>query len=33
MDRTDFGHDGQSTLVLSLVAGHGRALTLIWLTV
>jgi hypothetical protein len=33
MDWTDFGHDGQSTLVLSLVTGRGRALTLIWLTV
>ena len=33
MDRTDFGHDGQSTLVLSLVTGHGRAAPLIWLTV
>ncbi len=25
MDWTDFDHDGQSTLVLSLVTGHGRA--------
>jgi hypothetical protein len=33
MDWTDFDHDGQSTLVLSLVAGHGRATPLIWLTV
>src|SRR3954449_6045487 len=24
MDWTDFDHDGQSTLVLSLVTGHGR---------
>ena len=33
MDWTDFDHDGQSTLVLSLVTGHGRAAALIWLTV
>ena len=33
MDWTDFDHDGQSTLVLSLVTGHGRAVPLIWLTV
>jgi hypothetical protein len=33
MDWTDFDHDGQSTLVLSLVTGHGRAASLIWLTV
>ena len=33
MDWTDFDHDGQSTLVLSLVTGHGRAAPLIWLTV
>jgi len=33
MDRTDFDHDDQSTLVLSLVTGHGRALPLIWITV
>lgn len=33
MDWTDFAHDGQSTLVLSLVTGHGRAAPLIWLTV
>ena len=25
MDWTDFDHDGQATLVLSLVTGHGRA--------
>ena len=30
MDWTDFDHDGQSTLVLSLVTGHGRAAPLIW---
>ena len=33
MDWTDFAHDNQSTLVLSLVTGHGRAAPLIWLTV
>jgi hypothetical protein len=33
MDWTDFDADGQSTLVLSLVTGHGRAAPLIWLTV
>ena len=33
MDWTDFDHDGQSTLVLSRVTGHGRAAPLIWLTV
>lgn len=33
MDWTDFDHDGQSTLVLSLVTGHGRAAPLIWLTI
>ncbi len=33
MDWTDFDHDSQSTLVLSLVTGHGRAASLIWLTV
>ena len=33
MDWTDFDHDGQSTLVLSLVSSHGRAAPLIWLTV
>ena len=33
MDWTEFDHDGQSTLVLSLVTGHGRAAPLIWLTV
>ena len=33
MDWTDFDHDNQSTLVLSLVTGHGRAAPLIWLTV
>jgi DDE family transposase len=33
MDWADFDHDGQSTLVLSRVTGHGRAAPLIWLTV
>jgi hypothetical protein len=33
MDWTDFDRDGQSTLVLSLVTGHGRAAPLLWLTV
>ena len=33
VDWTDFHRDGQSTLVLSLVTGHGRAAPLIWLTV
>ena len=33
MDWTDFDHDSQSTLVLSLVTGHGRAASLIWLSV
>ncbi len=33
MDWTDFDHDGQSTLALSLVTGHGRAAPLLWLTV
>ncbi len=33
MDWTDFDHDDQSTLMLSLVTDHGRAAPLIWLTV
>jgi len=33
MDWTDFDHDNQSTLVLSLVTGHGRAAPLLWFTV
>ena len=33
MDWTEFAHDGQSTLVLSLVTGHGRAAPLLWLSV
>jgi hypothetical protein len=33
MDWTDFDRDGQTTLALNLVTGHGRATPLIWLTV
>jgi len=33
MDWTDFDHDGQAALVLSLVTGHGRAAPLLWLSV
>jgi hypothetical protein len=33
MDWTEFDRDGQATLVLSLVTGHGRAAALLWLTV
>ena len=33
MDWTDFDHDDQTTLVLSLVTGHGRAAPLLWLSV
>jgi hypothetical protein len=33
MDWTDFDHDDQATLVLSLITGHGRAAPLLWLTV
>lgn len=33
MDWTDFDHDDQSTLVLSLVGNHGRAAPLLWLSV
>jgi hypothetical protein len=33
MDWTDFDHDDQATLVLSLVTGHGRARPLLWLSV
>jgi len=33
IDWTEFDHDGQSTLVLSLVTGHGRGAPLLWLTV
>lgn len=32
MDWTDFDADGQATLALHLVTGHGRALPLIWVT-
>src|SRR4051794_38875990 len=31
MDWTDFDHDDQATLVLSLVSGHGRAAPLLWI--
>ena len=30
---TDFDRDGQATLALNLVTGHGRATPLLWLTV
>jgi hypothetical protein len=33
MDWTDYDRDGQATLVLSLVTGHGRAAPLLWLPV
>jgi len=33
MDWTDFDHDDQATLVLSLVTGHGRAAPLLWFSV
>ena len=33
MDWTEYDRDGQATLVLSLVTGHGRAAPLLWLTV
>src|SRR5215204_7738009 len=33
MDGTDFAHDDQATLVLSLVTGHVRAAPLVWLSV
>jgi hypothetical protein len=33
MDWTDFDHDDQATLMLSLVTGHGRATPLLWLSV
>ncbi len=33
MDWTDFDKDGQTTLVLSLVMRHGRAIPFVWLTV
>src|SRR6195952_3285444 len=33
VDWTNFDHDDQATLVLSLVTGHGRAAPLLWLSV
>jgi hypothetical protein len=33
MDWTDFAADGQATIMLSLLTGHGRATPLVWLTV
>ena len=33
MDWTDYDRDGQATLVLSLVTGHGRAAPLLWVSV
>jgi hypothetical protein len=33
MDWTEFDRDGQATLALHLVTGHGRAAPLLWLTV
>jgi hypothetical protein len=33
MDWTDFDHDDQATLVLSLITGHGRAAPLLWISV
>jgi len=33
LDWTDFGEDGQATVALSLLTGHGRATPLLWLTV
>src|SRR5919206_5203770 len=33
MDWTDYDRDGQATLVLSLLTGHGRAAPLLWLSV
>ena len=33
MDWTAFDRDGQATLALNLVTGHGRATPLLWLTV
>lgn len=32
LDRTDFDHDDQTTLVANLVTQHGRATPLLWLT-
>src|ERR1700688_2683482 len=33
MDWTDYDHDGQATIALNLVTGHGRATPLVWLSV
>lgn len=33
MDWTDFDHDGQTTIMLSLMTRHGHATPLVWLTV
>src|ERR1700686_1269419 len=33
MDWTDFDADGQTTIMLSLLTHHGRATSLVWLTV
>ena len=33
MDWTAFDRDGQATLALNLVTGHGRATPLLWVTV
>ena len=33
MDWTSFDADGQTTIMLSLLCGHGRATALVWLTV
>jgi len=33
MDWTDYDHDGQATIALHLVNGHGRAAPLLWLSV
>jgi hypothetical protein len=33
MDWTEFDRDGQATLCLNLVTGHGRARPLVWLSV
>ena len=33
MDWTDFDHDKQATLQITLVTSHGRATSLFWKTV
>jgi hypothetical protein len=33
LDWTDFADDGQATIALSLLTGHGRATPLLWRTV